>query len=101
MPKDVYASDEDLGNGAAVSEPVGVAEFSIIADADPDVLVRLAAILNLLNVAPRAFQLDAVNEMATVHALVDQCTERQADYVARKLRQLTCVHSVDMQHLKS
>jgi hypothetical protein len=96
MPKDVYADDEALGSAAAASSSERVADFSIIADADPDVLLRLAAILNLLNVAPRAFRLETVDGTATVRALVDGCTELQADYAARKLRQLTCVHSVEL-----
>jgi hypothetical protein len=98
MATDVYADDDALRDAAALSSSLGIAEFSIVADADPDVLLRLAAIFNLLNVAPRAFHLDGVNETVNVRALVERCTQRQADHAARKLRQLTCVHSVELQH---
>jgi hypothetical protein len=97
MPIDVYADDEALRGGATSKAERG-ARFSVVADADPDVLLRIAAVLNLLNVAPRALQLEAAGEIVTVLAFMDGCTESQADHVARKLRQLTCVHSVELLH---
>jgi hypothetical protein len=94
MTADVYANDDDLRAGAGRSPPKGAAMFNITADADADLLGRLGAILNLLNIAPRAFHMEARPEgTATVEALVD-CAEFQAELVARKLQRLTSVRDV-------
>jgi hypothetical protein len=93
MTADVYATDDGLRHGAP-SQPLGAATFDIIADADADLLGRVGCVLNLFNVAPRAFHLEARQEgTATVRALVD-CGEAQAELVARKLLQLTSVRDV-------
>ena len=94
MTADVYSNDDDLRNGARNPRPEGAATFDIIADADADLLGRVGAVLNLLNVAPRAFHMEARPEgTARVNALVD-CGEVQADLVARKLQRLTSVRDV-------
>src|SRR5215204_3725339 len=94
MTADVYANDDGLSGGAGKSQPQGAATFNITADADADLLGRVGAVLNLLNVAPRAFQMAALPEgTATVTALVD-CAEFQADLVARKLQRLTSIRDV-------
>jgi hypothetical protein len=95
----VYADDDGLNASAAALERPGLADFHIVADADPNVLLRIGAILNLLNIAPRAFHMETNAEgLVAVHALVDQCGEHQADLVARKLGQLTCIRTVILQH---
>ena len=94
MTADVYANDDGLRGSVRSSPPAGAATFSIIADADADLLGRVGAVLNLLNVAPRAFHMEARPEgTATVNALVD-CAESQADLVVRKLQRLTSVREV-------
>ena len=94
MTADVYAGDDGLREGARNAQPAGAATFDIVADADADLLVRVGAVLNLLNVAPRAFHMEARPEgTATVKALVD-CSEPQAELIARKLQQLTSVRDV-------
>jgi hypothetical protein len=61
-------------------------------------LGRGGAILNLLNVAPRTFHMEAREEgTATVKALVD-CAESQADLVARKLQRLTSIRDVVVEY---
>jgi hypothetical protein len=94
MTADVYAGDDGLPKGAGSSRPAGAATFSIVADADADVLMRVSAALNLLNIPPRLFHMEARPEgTAAVNALVE-CAEPQAGLIARKLRQLTSVRDV-------
>ena len=58
--------------------------------------MRVGAALNLLNVAPRVFHLEARPDgTAAVKALVD-CSEAQAELIARKLQQLTSVRDVEL-----
>ena len=76
----------------------GVASFVIIADADADLLARVGATLNLLNVMPRAFHLEARAEgTAAVRASID-CADAQAELVARKLWRLTAVRDVTLEY---
>jgi hypothetical protein len=98
MTADVYAGDESLRGGARSSRPMGVATFDILADADADLVARVAAILTLLNIAPRLFHMEARPEgMASVRAFVD-CAEPQAELLARKLERLTSVRDVNMRY---
>ena len=94
MTADVYAGDDGLPKGAGSSRPAGAATFSIVADADADVLMRVSAALNLLNIAPRRLLMEALPEgAAAVDALV-YCARPQAELISRKLRQLTCIRDV-------
>ena len=100
MTADVYANDDGLRDGARNSQPKGAATFNIIADADADLIGRVGAVLNLLNVVPRAFHMEIrPGGTAEVTAFVD-CTEFQADLVARKLRRLTSVREVDVKYAR-
>ena len=101
MTADVYANDEGLRHGVRKTPPEGAATFTIVADADADLLARVGAVLNLLNVVPRAFHMEATPEgTATVDALVD-CTESQAEFVARKLERLTSIRDVVMKYTRT
>lgn len=94
MTADVYADDDGAREGARTAKPSGAATFEIVADADADLLVRVGATLNLLNVAPRVFHMETRPEgAAAVKALVD-CSEPQADLIARKLARLTSIRDV-------
>jgi len=94
MTADVYAGDGGLREGAQNSPPAAAATFEIVADAHADLILRVSAVLNLLNVAPHAFQMERrQGGTATVKVLVD-CLESQADLVARKLEKLTSVREV-------
>jgi len=94
MTKDVYADDDGARERARNAQPKGTATFDVVADADADLLVRVGAALNLLNVPLREFHLESGPEgMAAVRASVD-CAEAQADLVARKLQRITSVHNV-------
>ena len=98
MTADVYAGDDGVRQGEGSAQPAGVATFNIVADADANLIVRVGAVLNLLNVAPRAFHMEAGPEgTATVKALVD-CSESQAELIARKLQRLTSIRDVVMKY---
>ncbi len=101
MTADVYAGDDGLRQGMRSPQPAGAATFNIVADADADLIVRVGAALNLLNVAPRAFHMEAGPEgTATVKALVD-CAESQAELIARKLQRLTSIRDVVVEYSRT
>ena len=98
MTADVYAGDVAPPEGATNSRPSGAARFEVIADAHADLVVRVGAALNLLNVAPRVFHMESRPEgTAAVSAWVD-CAEPQAELIARKLQQLTSVRDVVLKY---
>jgi len=93
MTADVYAGDV-APEGSRNSRPPGVATFNVVADAHPDLMLRVGVALNLLNVAPRLFHMESRPDgTAVVSARVD-CAEPQAELIARKLQQLTSVREV-------
>jgi hypothetical protein len=94
MTRDVYAADDALRQGAKKSQTKGAATFDIVADADADVLGRVGAVLNLLNVAPRVFHLEARPEGTVMVKAIVECAEPQAELIARKLQQITSVRAV-------
>ena len=97
MTADVYADDFGLQDGTKIARS-GAATFSLVADAHPDLVLRVGAALNLLNVAPRVFHMESQPDgVAAVSALVD-CAESQAELIARKLQQLTSVRNVVMKY---
>lgn len=97
MTADVYAGDV-APEGPRNSRPPGAATFNVLADAHPDLILRVGAALNLLNVAPRSFHMESRPEgMAAVSALVD-CARPQAELIARKLQQLTSVREVALEY---
>jgi hypothetical protein len=99
MTADVYAGDLDLRGGAKSVRPTGAATFKVVADADADLLVRVGAALNLLNVAPRVFEMEARPEGTAVVMAQVECAEGQAELIARKLQRITSVRDVDMTYV--
>jgi len=97
MTADVYAGDLDLSGGTRKARPSGAATFEVVADADADLIARVSATLNLLNVSPRLFHMEEREGTAAVSALVD-CAEPQAELIARKLQRLTSVRAVVMKY---
>lgn len=96
MTADVYAGDVAPPDDAQRSP--GAARFNVIADAHADVVVRVSAALNLLNVAPRMFHMEVRPEgTAAVEAMID-CAAPQAELIARKLSQITSVRDVALVH---
>jgi hypothetical protein len=98
MTADVYAGDVNLRDGPRSFAPAGCATFTLVADADPDLVLRVGSILNLLNVTPRGFHLEAgPGGLVSVRACVE-CAEFQAELVARKLERLTSVRDVNLEY---
>jgi hypothetical protein len=98
MTADVYADDWSLRGSARRTDPPGMATFTILADADADLIARVGAILNLLNVAPRELHMTPSAEgTAAIRASV-ACAEFQAELVARKLLRLTSVRDVKLEY---
>jgi hypothetical protein len=98
MTADVYAGDEDL-NLARTEAPRSVATIRVRAEADADVLFRVAAQLNLLNCPPLRFLLEQKPEgEVMIEAVVGNCTEFAVDMVCRKLERLTSVFEVECCH---
>jgi len=91
---DVYAADT-----ASVQSDAGADGrcyiYAIEADADPDVLSRIACVCNLANIAPRRVSLvRPAGECVKIDIELDGISESTADSIRRKLLQLTCVTSV-------
>jgi hypothetical protein len=94
MTADVYAGDDRVPEGVKNAQTAGAATFNIVADADADLIVRVGAALNLLNVAPRVFHMEAQSEGAVAIKVLVDCSEPQAELIARKLQRLTSVRDV-------
>ncbi len=89
----MYAAGPERSNSAI---PSGPATICVSADADADVLVRIAVQLNYLNTAPTRLWLERLGERVEVVADFNACTHRAVDLVCRKLAQLTSVLEVSM-----
>jgi hypothetical protein len=99
MSRDVYAGDDDLNRQDVETEAnASTAQISLRADADPDVLQRVAAQLSFLNVAPLSFSLARLpNCEVLIDIRIAHCTDVAVDLVCRKLDRLTCVHEVRLE----
>ena len=94
---DVYAGDEDLLLGAEMQGLTQAFTFRILADADPDVLLRVASQLLLSNVAPYKVALQRIAPASVqIDAALRGITWNMAESIRRKLSQLTCADRVDM-----
>jgi hypothetical protein len=91
MTADVYAADDDLlpNVGSSVSTERFIVK--VIADADADVLLRIAAQLNLLNSVPQRFNFERLADDTVKVEFVVACSVRSVDLICRKLEQLTSV----------
>ena len=93
---DVYAGDLAQSRAAAL-DSAQVFAYRIEADAEPDVLARIAGICNLANVAPRRVSLDRFERASVLVEIdLDGISIATADSIRRKLLQLTCVTSVSL-----
>lgn len=96
MSRDVYAGDNDLTGRSTSSDRTSTVRIAVRADADPDVLLRVAAQLNLFNRAPASFTLRCPHDEEVIMDItIANCPDLLVDMVCRKLAQLTCVHSVE------
>lgn len=93
---DVYAGDV-ASTGASRASAAQVFAYRVEADAEPDVLARIAGICNLANVAPRRVTLDRLDRVSVlVEIELDGISAATADSIRRKLLQLTCVNGVSL-----
>ena len=92
---DVYAGD--AGAQRADDGVRTLFLFVIEADPQPDVLLRVAMIFNLANVAPCSVRFHRQSEgHATMEVTMPLPGGTQADLLRRKLEQLTCTVSVSL-----
>jgi hypothetical protein len=69
----------------------------VAADAEPDVLARVANVLTIANLAPRRANLEKHgNDTVSIELEVGPIGHTTADMIRRKLSQLTCVTGVKM-----
>lgn len=90
--KDVYGGDD----ATPAREAGFVLTFVIDADPDPDVISRIAQTLALANRIPESFTLrnHADADAVTVTTRLRTVDATQADYIRRKMQQLTSVRRV-------
>jgi hypothetical protein len=92
---DVYAGNTALANLS--SESTNVFLFAIEADAEPDVLARVAGLFNLADMAPRSASLCRESfEHLHIAVEIERISATTADMIRRKLMQFTCVISVEL-----
>jgi hypothetical protein len=92
--RDVYSGDLDPAFG---DRPDTRVVFEIHADFDPGALPRVAAILALANVPP--LRVSAERELPTgllIQAVLDGIPALSADFILRKLQQLSVICSATM-----
>src|ERR1700686_1765497 len=71
--------------------------YRISADAHPDVLLRIAGVLNYANQAPWSLSMRVSDpEEALVETALRNIPAALAELIRRKLMQLTCIVSVEM-----
>jgi hypothetical protein len=94
MTADVYAADDYLSGNR--SEPLtrDCVAICLTADAQPDVLLRIAVQINVLNMAPERVALKKTADTVTIEIVMSGVSEQAVNLVCRKLGQLTCVLDV-------
>ncbi len=95
--RDVYGGDDHLSESRGDDQSGRSFIYRIVADADPDVLLRTASQLLLANRAPyRVAMSPSKGDSVIIDAELRDISELVAESIRRKLRQLTCVASVHM-----
>ncbi len=93
---DVYAGD----NATPGALSLQTVQFKIVADADADVLLRVAAQLRLGNIAPSAGVLTTNPDKTIVMSFeIAGLTAATADSICRKLDQLSTIRQVEVKVL--
>jgi hypothetical protein len=93
---DVYAADTALNTGVR-AVVTGTFSFSIEADADPDILSKVANQFNLANVPPsRASYARQAEGLAHIEVEMQGISATIADLIGRKLAQLSSVRWVEV-----
>jgi hypothetical protein len=91
---DVYSGDMAVVDSTTV-RGTSFFLFTIEADAEPDVLARVAALFNIANVAPHSASLSRESsDHVKISIGINLTSAITADMIRRKLEQLTCLISV-------
>ena len=97
---DVYAGDDHLHADLQTSMPQQTFAFRILADANPDVLLRVASQFLLSNVAPCNFTLaHRTPDSVQIDAELSGVTASTAESIRRKLSHLTCTETVEVREV--
>jgi hypothetical protein len=98
---DQKSTTVDVSSGDVVaSDPLSVRGsrhflFTLEADAEPDVLARVAASFNIANVAPHSASLRRdSSDLVKISVGINLSSATTADMIRRKLEQLTCMITV-------
>jgi hypothetical protein len=94
MTTNLWARDSSLLDADIPSDPPEHFVIRLVADADPDVLLRVSAQLNFLNEAPIGVSFERSADDTAAMTIILRCSARSADLVCRKLEQLTSVVAV-------
>jgi len=96
MTRDVYAGDEDMGS-APPSPCAPSILFIVTADPDFDCLARISAIIAMTNSPPHSGSLITHSSGQLIVTLeIRQCSSTTAEFLRRKLEQLTCVITAEL-----
>jgi hypothetical protein len=90
----MYAAGADVPDSDVI--PAEPTTIRLSADADADVLLRIAVQLNFLNTAPAKLSLERRRDRVDVIVSLEGCALHAVDLVCRKLAQLTSVLEVSM-----
>lgn len=90
--KDVYAGDNDQMRNRDSDAREDCIRFCVEADAAPDSLARIIGILAMSNLAPSVMHSDLKSgERMLITAQFDRLSPVTAEFLRRKVQQLTCV----------
>ena len=91
---DVYSGDTAIVDPTIVRGTSSFL-FTMEADAEPDVLARVAALFSIANVAPHSANLSRESSnQVKISIGINLTSTITADMIRRKLEQLTCMMSV-------
>jgi len=96
MTRDVYAGDEDMRSALPIPGASSVL-FIVTADPDSSCLARISAIIAMNNSPPHSGSLitDSCGQLI-VTLEIRQCSSTTAEFLRRKLEQLTCVITAEL-----
>jgi hypothetical protein len=90
-------ADDYTRGPSGPKSPLVCVTYRIRADAHPDVLLRIAGVLNYANRAPWSLTMRASGaEQVLIDTVLRDVPALMADMIRRKLTQLTCVISVEI-----
>ncbi|AOE88030.1 hypothetical protein [Pseudomonas sp. TCU-HL1] len=73
-------------------------QFAILAEAEADILGRLLAFFAQLHLVPRWLEVNQLDDTLLVQLRQPGLTPHRAEVIARKMRSLVSVFSVELEH---